>query len=107
MRALHFSKNADYARNDDAFSNFREAADVARGFEGTDAVFATLIGVKLARLRELLRAKKTPNNESIDDTRRDLAMYATLWAACALPFSYDDRQLMSVRDLRDQGDGFA
>jgi hypothetical protein len=93
MRELHNSKNADYARNDNAFSNFEEAAQVAAGFEGVDAVFATLIGIKLARLRELTRSKKTPNNESINDTRRDLAMYATLWCAYALPFSYDDNRL--------------
>jgi hypothetical protein len=93
MRELHSLKNADYAQENNAFSNFEEAAQVAAGFEGTDAVFATLIGIKLARLRELTRAKKTPNNESIADTRKDLAMYAALWAAHALPFSYDDSRL--------------
>jgi hypothetical protein len=46
-----------------------------------DAVFAVLIGIKKARLRELLRSGKTPNNESIADTRTDLAMYAALWAS--------------------------
>lgn len=40
-----------------------------------------LVGVKLARLRELTSAGKTPNNESIADTRTDLAMYAALWAS--------------------------
>jgi hypothetical protein len=95
MKALHDRKNGDYAKDGDPFSNFREAAEVARGFTGTDAVFASLIGIKLARLRELLSSGKTPNNESIDDTRRDLAMYAALWAADALAFSYDDGRLYS------------
>jgi hypothetical protein len=95
MRQLHFLKNADYARSDDPMSNFKEAAEVARGFTGVDAVFASLIGIKLARLRELTSAGKTPNNESVGDTRRDLAMYATLWAAYALPFSYEDRLMYS------------
>jgi hypothetical protein len=81
MRALHFSKNSDYARDDDPLSNFRQAAQVAEGFTGVDAVFASLIGVKLARLRELTSAGKVPNNESIADTRTDLAMYAALWAS--------------------------
>jgi hypothetical protein len=93
MGELHDSKNNDYAQDGNPFSNFEEAAKVAEGFTGTDAVFAVLIGIKLARLRELTRAKKTPNNESINDTRKDLAMYAALWAAYSLPFSYDDSRL--------------
>jgi hypothetical protein len=93
LRALHFSKNSDYARDDDPLSNFTEAAQVAEGFTGVDAVFASLLGVKLARLRELTRAGKTPNHESIADTRKDLAMYAILWAAYHEPLSYDDKRL--------------
>lgn len=81
MRELHFAKNHDYAQDGNPYSNFCQAAEVAAGFSGIDAVFATMIGVKLARLRELTSAGKTPNNESIDDTRKDLAMYATLWAS--------------------------
>ena len=81
MAALHDRKNADYATDANPLSNFEEASQVAAGFSGVDAVFATLIGVKLARLRELTSAGKTPNNESIADTRTDLAMYATLWAS--------------------------
>ena len=93
MQQLHESKNSDYARDGDPFSNFREAAEVARGFTGTDAIYAALIGVKLARLRNLLSSGKTPNNESVADTRRDLAMYAALWAADTLPWSYDDSRI--------------
>lgn len=85
MRQLHFSKNADYASDGNPYSNFEQAAQVAAGFSGVDAVFAALIGVKLARLRELTSAGKTPNNESIDDTRTDLAMYAALWASYYRP----------------------
>ena len=81
MHALHARKNADYAQDGDPLSNFRQAAQVAEGFTGVDAVFASLIGVKLARLRELTSAGKVPNNESIADTRTDLAMYAALWAS--------------------------
>ena len=88
MARLHDSKNADYAQSGNPFSNFEQAAQVAAGFTGEDAVFATLIGVKLARLRELVSAGKTPNNESIDDTRKDLAMYATLWCAYARRADY-------------------
>jgi hypothetical protein len=41
----------------------------------------------------LTRSGKTPNNESINDTRKDMAMYQALWAAYSLPFSYDDSRL--------------
>lgn len=90
MAQLHDAKNHDYAQDGNPYSNFCQAAEVAQGFSGIDAVFATMIGVKLARLRELTSAGKTPNNESIADTRKDLAMYAALWA------SYYDH----VRDSR-------
>jgi hypothetical protein len=93
MAELHDKKNHDYAKDGDPFSNFSQAAQVAQGFTGKDAVYATLIGVKLARLRELLSSGKTPNNESVADTRRDLAMYAALWAADTLPWSYDDSRI--------------
>lgn len=81
MNALHDRKNADYANDGNPYSNFEEAAQVAAGFSGVDAVFAALIGVKLARLRELTRSGKTPNHESVQDTRTDLAMYSTIWAS--------------------------
>lgn len=81
MRVLHERKNHDYANDDNPYSNFEQAAETAAGFVGVDAVFAALIGVKLARLRELTRTGKAPNNESLQDTRTDLAMYAALWAA--------------------------
>jgi len=104
MAALHESKNADYASDGDPLSNFKEAAETARGFSGVDAVFASLIGVKLARLRELTAAGKTPNHESIEDTRTDLAMYAALWAShhahvkpcdIGLRPAHDERHLLS------------
>jgi hypothetical protein len=88
MNALHDKKNADYASDANPYSNFEEAAQVAAGFSGVDAVFASLIGVKLARLRELTRAQKTPNHESIQDTRTDLAMYAALWASYHAPAAF-------------------
>ena len=78
--ALHEKKNHDYASDSDPYSNFTEAAETARGFSGIDAVYATMIGIKLARLRQLTGGK-VPNNESIADTRRDLATYALIWAA--------------------------
>ena len=102
MQELHDKKNHDYAEDGNPYSNFEYAARLAEGFTGTDAVFAVLIGVKFARLRELLSKKKAPNNESIEDTRRDLAMYATLWCSYALRMSYDDNRLYAKHDLAGQ-----
>lgn len=78
MRAIHEAKSHDYATVDDPFSNFKLAADVAG--VPVDTVFRVLLGVKLARLRELLNGKE-PKHESIDDSILDLSVYAALWAA--------------------------
>ncbi len=75
MRKTHDSKNEDYAADDNPYSNFEEAAETA-GIT-VDQQFLSLIGVKLARLRQLFGGK-TPNHESIDDTLMDLAVYSTL-----------------------------
>lgn len=81
MEALHEKKNHDYATDGNPYSNFEYAAQVSAGFtDPVDRVFATLIGVKLARLQELTKGK-VPNNESINDTYLDLANYAAIWAS--------------------------
>lgn len=85
MAEIHNRKSHDYARDDNAFSNFEYAALVAQPFtDPVDRVFATMIGIKLARLAELTAAGKEPQNESLRDTFDDLATYAALWA------SYED-----------------
>lgn len=82
MAKTHDLKSSDYARDDNPYSNFEHTAVIAQGFtDPVDRVFATLIGVKLARLGELRSNGKTPKNESIVDTHEDLAVYAALWAA--------------------------
>lgn len=78
MRAVHEKKNHDYASDDDPLSNFTMAATVAGC--SRDTVFRVLIGVKLARLDELLKGK-TPEHESIDDSLLDLSVYSALWAS--------------------------
>lgn len=79
MKATHDKKSQDYANDSNRYSNFESAATSA----GTtvDVVFRTLIGVKLARLAELQGKGKTPNNESIQDSLEDLAVYAALYAS--------------------------
>jgi hypothetical protein len=86
--ALHEKKSKDYAHSGDPYANFKAAAQVADGFTGVDAVFATLIGVKLARIRELTAPGRVPNNESLDDSFVDLTNYCAIWTA----YRRDQRQ---------------
>ena len=79
---LHDKKNKDYSEDTNPYSNFEYAAMVSAPFVGAiDKVFAVQIGNKLARLSQLLGRDKAPNNESVDDTLRDLVTYAAIWAA--------------------------
>jgi hypothetical protein len=79
MVAIHNRKSADYATDGNRYSNFEESAAYAGC--SVDTVFLVMIGVKLARLRELLSSGKTAQNESVQDSRMDLAVYAALWAS--------------------------
>jgi hypothetical protein len=79
MWQTHQAKNHDYAGDGGTYFNFEYAAQVAAPFTGVDAVFATMIGIKLARLAILKRTKEAPKNEPIIDTQKDLATYSTIW----------------------------
>lgn len=78
LAELHDKKSLDYAdtSNGNWYTNFEEAAATA-GIE-VEEVFMALIGVKLARLRELKKKGLTPQNESVQDSRKDLANYSIL-----------------------------
>lgn len=78
MREIHARKNADYSHGS-PYSNFEEAA-IASGTT-VSQVFRTLIGIKLARLTALEKQGTAPQNESIQDTYLDLAVYAALMAS--------------------------
>lgn len=82
MRGIHTSKNADYCgegKDINPFQNFEDAAATAGC--SVDTVFQVMIGTKLARLKVLLASGQPPKNESVQDSRSDLAMYAALWAS--------------------------
>lgn len=82
MRSLHKKKNSDYAKSDNPYSNFEFAAKIAAGFsDPVDKVFATMIGIKLARLMELTQPGRVAQNEPVNDTFLDLANYATIWTS--------------------------
>jgi hypothetical protein len=68
-------KNNDYAKTQDAFSNFRFCADFA-GIS-VKQVFMVFMAVKYARLKELFNGKEV-KNENIADTLNDLANYSDL-----------------------------
>lgn len=82
IKALHSRKAADYARGSDPYSNFRYAGAVSAPFtDPVDRVFATLIGVKLARIAELRTPGRAVRNEPLDDSFVDLTNYAAIWAS--------------------------
>lgn len=72
-------KAHDYAEDDNVFSNFEFAAQVAG--VTTEQVFAVLLGVKVARLGQLIGKDKVPNFESVSDTLLDTMNYAGLLKA--------------------------
>ena len=78
MLELHEKKNSDYASDSDPYSNFSFAANFAD--VPLLKIYLTLVGVKAARLIELV-GKKEPLNESINDTLLDFAVYATIMAS--------------------------
>jgi len=78
IRTLHDKKSYDYA-NVNVFSNFEFAAQTAKC--SVDQAFLVLIGVKIARLHELVLSGKTPNNETVMDTYEDLTNYCAIWTS--------------------------
>jgi len=75
MRTVLLSKAEDYA-NEDVLSNFKLAGNICGVSPEINCL--SLIATKVARLGVLLHTKKTPNNESIQDSILDLANYAML-----------------------------
>ena len=91
-KRLHEIKSHDYAADDNVFSNFEYAAKVAEPFNGVHKVFATLMGVKMARLSELLKGK-IPKNESVYDSDVDRTNYSAIWG------SYTMKEMRRIEEL--------
>lgn len=83
MSDTHDKKSHDYASNDDPFGNYTFSGQLGQIFahSARDLGFVTRIGEKLFRLANLEKSSKTPKNESVEDTERDLAVIMTLWMA--------------------------
>jgi hypothetical protein len=80
-KQIHELKSQDYTSGD-VDENFKRMALISKWFnDPLDKVFATMVGVKLARLATLLNSNKKPNNESISDSFLDLFTYVGLWTA--------------------------
>jgi hypothetical protein len=73
---LNLRKRSDYAEDTDIFSNFRRSASQIN--MGPLASVEILIATKQARLRELMWGRKTPSNESVEDTMLDRAVYSII-----------------------------
>ena len=75
---INHAKRHDYALDADHFSNFKESAAMA-GIT-VEQAFLQLLGTKMSRLKNLLVTDKTPKNEGVRDTLKDLINYAALLA---------------------------
>lgn len=82
MKSIHESKNSDYATEGNPFANFDFTCEVLTIFANNrDKTYVWPIACKLARLANLLDSDKPPNNESIEDSFMDCAVYFLLWKA--------------------------
>jgi len=83
MAKLHDEKSHDYASNDNPSGNYHFAGELALLFKHSskDAGFVGRIGEKLYRLANLESSGKTPKNETIEDTERDICVIICLWMA--------------------------
>lgn len=66
---LHMKKSADYGSSDDPYDNLRDF-----GWKGV----VVRLGDKYHRLKNLIKSNKLPANESIEDTFKDIAVYAII-----------------------------
>lgn len=76
MLAINKRKRADYATDEDPWSNFKAAAGQVNQAPGF--AVEVLIGVKQARLKELLFSGREARNESVRDTLLDRAVYSVI-----------------------------
>lgn len=82
MADLHDKKSHDYANDVDPFGNYHFAGVMSQLFANSDdAGFVGRLGEKIFRLANLENSRKSPINESIEDTELDICVIVTLWMA--------------------------
>lgn len=81
MAETHDRKSHDYASMDNPSGNYHFAGQMACMFSHSpqDAGFIGRLAEKIYRLRTLEGEGKTPQNESIEDTERDIVTITALW----------------------------
>ncbi len=102
MAKTHSTKSHDYANDNNPYGNYHFAGLVANLFKhnSQDAGFAGRIAEKLYRLANLESAAKTPVNESIEDTEKDICVIVCLWMA-----DRRDRRETALRYIRETEKG--
>jgi len=82
IKEIHKSKNDDYATEGNPFFNFDIQEDFINMVKSDrDKVFFGMLGLKVARIANLLNKVSLPNNESLEDSFIDLATYVLLHKA--------------------------
>lgn len=83
MAETHNKKSHDYASSENPYGNYHLAGQLAVLFAHShqDAGFVGRLGEKIYRLANLESSGKTAQNESIEDTEKDIATIAALWMA--------------------------
>lgn len=76
MVKMNRKKRADYAGNGNPFQNFIDSAYQINTVPGMSC--EQLIATKQARLRNLINSGRVPQNESVEDTILDRAVYAAI-----------------------------
>lgn len=76
MVQMNRRKRADYAGDGNPFQNFIDSAYQLNSVPGMSC--EQLIATKQARLRNLIGSGRTPQNESVEDTILDRAVYAAI-----------------------------
>jgi hypothetical protein len=77
---LHTLKANEYSGDADPYANFKFAGQMSKLFvDPDDSGFVGRIAERLFRLANLENSGKTPQNEPIEDTERELCMLVVLW----------------------------
>jgi hypothetical protein len=71
-------KNSDYAEEDDAFANFRMIDQMTSGRISTEAGIVTRLTDKLKRIASLISRPAKVQDESVQDTILDMAVYSII-----------------------------
>lgn len=99
MAETHDKKSHDYASDSNPAGNYHFAGELASLFAHSpeDAGFVGRIGEKIYRLSNLEKAGKSPKNESIEDTEKDICVIAALWMADRRKRRMEDRYAEDLR----------